>query len=382
MGSGLNAGAPGSGGTGEGSDYTNGGAGAATRHGSNGGGSRQGRASNVEGLANFLGWFSVGLGLAQITAPRRMARLVGASGDGKSEATMRALGFRELTAGVGILSQRRPAGWVWSRVAGDTMDLALLGRTLGSDRAERNRTTAATAAVLGITALDVYCARQLTASQRKGVDAAAGIGVRKSITVNRPPEEVYAFWRRFENLPRFMQHLESVETAADGRSHWKAKGPVGTSVEWDAEITEDRPNELIAWRSVENADVDNAGEVRFTRAAGGRGTEVHVDLRYDPPAGKLGALVAKLFGEEPNQQVADDLRRFKQVLETGEVVYSDASVHRGMHPAQPPAEPQAPRADREQQLVVERSADAAATTSSNRSRSSSTPRPTDRPASG
>jgi uncharacterized membrane protein len=199
-----------------------------------------------------------------------------------------------------------------------------------------------------------------------------GIRVRKSITVNRSADEVYGFWRNFENLPRFMQHLESVQMTGGRRSHWKAKAPADTTVEWDAETTEDRPNELIAWRSVEGADVPNEGVVRFVRAPGGRGTEIHVDLRYDPPAGKLGSLVAKLFGDEPGQQVDGDLRRFKQVLEIGEVVYSDASIADGMRPAHPPEAPLPPRQDREEAILAERSADAA-TMTSNRDRASSTP---------
>jgi uncharacterized membrane protein len=146
-----------------------------------------------------------------------------------------------------------------------------------------------------------------------------GIEVMKSITVNRPVEEVYTFWRNFENLPRFMHHLEYVRNYDQKRSHWKAKAPMGTSVEWDAEILEDIPNERITWQSVEGAQVDSVGSVRFLQAAGGRGTEVHVEMRYQPPAGKLGAFVAKLFGEEPSTQMDEDLRRFKQVMETGQV---------------------------------------------------------------
>jgi len=328
--------------------------------------------NNAEGLANFLGWFSIGLGVAQLASPRGMSRLVGGRGEGDSDALMRGLGVREIASGVGILSKQRPAEWVWARVAGDAMDLALLGRNLKPDNPRRGRAVASAAAVLGVAALDYYVAQQL--SREGGAQAGKGIHVQKSITVNLPPEQVYAFWHNFENLPRFMQHLESVQTTGDRRSHWKAKAPAGTTVEWDAEITEDRPNELIAWRSVGEADVENQGVVRFTRAAGGRGTEVHVELRYDPPAGKLGALVAKLFGEEPNGQVAGDLRRFKQVLETGEVVHSDASLHRGPHPAQPPKERQAPRQDNEPALIADRSADAAAKTSSNLDRSSTTAR--------
>ena len=207
-----------------------------------------------------------------------------------------------------------------------------------------------------------------------------GIRVRKSVTVNRPADEVYAFWRNLENLPRFMKNLESVQMTGGRRSHWKAKAPAGTTVEWDAETTEDRPNELIAWRSVEGADVPNAGVVRFVAAPGGRGTEIHVDLRYDPPAGKLGALFAKLFGDEPGQQVDGDLRRFKQVLEVGEVLYSEASIASGLRPAHPPEGPAPQQYDREEAILAERSADTAATTS-NRDRASSTPPGEPRPSS-
>jgi uncharacterized membrane protein len=119
-----------------------------------------------------------------------------------------------------------------------------------------------------------------------------------------------------------MIHLESVTTGPGGRSHWVAKAP-GGSVEWDAEITEDQPGELLSWQSIEGADVANGGSVRFADAPGDRGTEIHVALHYDPPGGTAGAMVAKLFGEEPSQQLLDDLRRFKQVMETGEVVRSE-----------------------------------------------------------
>ena len=155
------------------------------------------------------------------------------------------------------------------------------------------------------------------------VRGGSGVKVEKSLTINRPPEELYRFWRDFENLPRVMSHLESVHVTGENRSHWVAKAPAGTTVEWDAEVYNEKENELIAWRSLEGADVDNAGSVRFERAPGGRGTVVRVSLKYDPPAGKLGAAVAKLFGEEPEQQVQDDLRRFKQFMETGEALTTE-----------------------------------------------------------
>jgi hypothetical protein len=136
-----------------------------------------------------------------------------------------------------------------------------------------------------------------------------------------------------------MKHLESVEDLGDGRSRWTAKGPAGTSVDWEATIVADVPGEVITWRSLENSDVDNAGAVRFERAPGNRGTIVKVNIQYNPPAGVIGAAVAKLFGEEPGQQLNDDLRRFKQVLEVGEVVVSDATLLGTGYFAQRPARP-------------------------------------------
>jgi uncharacterized membrane protein len=151
------------------------------------------------------------------------------------------------------------------------------------------------------------------------VAANQGVKVELSMTINKPREEIYRFWRNLENLPRFMRHLESVTVQGDKRSHWKAKAPAGVTVEWDAEIINERPNELIAWRSLPGADVDNAGSVHFQAAPGGRGTEVQVTLKYDPPAGQAGALIAKIFGEEPSQQIEDDLRRFKQMMEAAAI---------------------------------------------------------------
>ena len=152
-----------------------------------------------------------------------------------------------------------------------------------------------------------------------GVPGERGIAVERAVTVNRPVAQLFEYWRDFTNLPRFMDHLESVTPLDDRRSHWKAEGPLGSSVEWDAEIAEERPNELIAWRSLEGARVPNNGSVRFAPAPGDRGTIVTVNLTYDPPAGPIGAAVAKLFGEEPDQQVREDLRRFKRIMEAGEV---------------------------------------------------------------
>ncbi|MDT5157042.1 MAG: hypothetical protein QOH51_1399 [Acidobacteriota bacterium] len=156
-------------------------------------------------------------------------------------------------------------------------------------------------------------------SENVSVPAERGTKVEKSVTINRPAEELYSFWRNFENLPRFMNHLEAVRVTGESRSHWVAKAPAGTSVEWDAEIYNEKEGELIAWRTLEGSQVASAGSVRFESAPGGRGTIVRISLKYDPPGGKLGSLVARLFGENPEQQIDEDLGRFKQLMETGEV---------------------------------------------------------------
>jgi uncharacterized membrane protein len=154
-------------------------------------------------------------------------------------------------------------------------------------------------------------------SRVASVGRGQGIKVEQSVTINRPVVEVYRFWRNFENLPRFMDHLESVTVIDETRSHWVAKGPAGTRIEWDAVIHNELDDELIAWRSLPGSEVNNAGSVHFTPTA--NGTEVRVVLSYEPPAGRMGAVVARLLGEEPSKQVEDDLRRFKQVMDLGDV---------------------------------------------------------------
>jgi uncharacterized membrane protein len=161
------------------------------------------------------------------------------------------------------------------------------------------------------------------------VPAGQGIKVERSFTINCPAAELYRYWRNFENLPRFMSHLESVKVLSEKRSHWVARGPLGARLEWDAELINERPNELIAWRSLEGSEVDTAGSVHFTEAPGRRGTELRVILKYDPPGGKLGAGIARLFGEAPKQQIQEDLRRFKQVMETGEIPTTHGQPHGG-----------------------------------------------------
>jgi len=291
----------------------------------------------TERIANGLGWFSVGLGLAEIMAPGSVARFIGVSDDDGNRSLLRFYGFRELAAGVGILSQQQPTQWLWGRVGGDLLDIASLGRAMTNDSNEKGKLTFATAAVLGVTALDVICAKQMSEGQGNGIASTSPRQFTKSITVNCTPEQAYQYWHNFQNFPSFMSNLESVEMTGGNRSHWRAKGPAGTTVEWDAETIDDQPNSAISWRSTENADISNSGSVRFERGPGGRGTIIHVEMSYQPPAGSIGTSIAKLLGKEPEQQISQDLRHFKQILETGEIVHSDSSIHPGMHPAQPPA---------------------------------------------
>ena len=263
-------------------------------------------------LGQILGVVSIGLGLAQLLAPRAVGRAIGV---GDHPAIIRMVGAREIVTGLGILSERAPGAWAWARAAGDAMDLALLGAATSSPEADPRRIAAATAGVLGIAALDVYSAQRLTASQ----STAPAISVTQAVTINSPAAELYGFWKNVENLPLFMEHLESVSQVNDRVSHWVAKAPAGTCVEWDAEIVDDQPERRLGWRTLPGSQVTHEGMVSFEPATADRGTVVRVEMLYVPPAGKAGMWIARLFGEEPALQVADDLRHLKQLLETGEV---------------------------------------------------------------
>jgi uncharacterized membrane protein len=265
-------------------------------------------------LARGLGWFSIGLGMAELLAPSAVGRLVGAR---NHRGLIRFYGVRELAAGVGILAARRPGPWLWSRVAGDVVDLASLGKTLTSAHRGHGRAAFGIASVAAVTALDVICAQRLT--EESGWAQARA---EASAVVNRPPEECYSFWRNFENLPQFMTYLESVRVRGDNRSHWIAD-VAGLKVEWDAEIENDIPNQQIAWRSLANSDVSHSGSVEFARAPGGRGTIVRVRMDYGDVPQAMGAAAAAIVGKNPEQMIWKELRRFKQVMETGEVITTD-----------------------------------------------------------
>lgn len=249
-------------------------------------------------LATALGWFSIGLGLAQVVIPANVARLAGAEPTPRTLQLMRALGLREISSGLGILSGKRTDAWVKSRVAGDMMDLALLGRLLLSESNDRGKTLGSTVAVAGVTALDMLAAARLgaerggTTSQRSKTKMESGMEsgeqdnvrtVRRAITVNKSPEEVATFWHAH---------------ASD-----------------DDALSE---------------------QVRFVPAPGGRGTEIHLERTYEKP-GKIAGIIAKLRHDDPAQYAFDELFALKQILETGDVVISDAWINgpHKPHPAQP-----------------------------------------------
>ncbi|MEU6810016.1 SRPBCC family protein [Streptomyces sp. NPDC046831] len=271
-------------------------------------------------LVRGLGVFSGLVGVPQVAAPGRFLRELGLADTSRARWANVCVGVRELAAAAGLLGRPHPA-WLWGRVGGDVMDLTLLARALRNHHGrDVRRTAAATAALTVVTATDVYAAVTRTRGS-------IPVEVTAATTVGTSPDEAYQLWHRVDRLPEFMTHLDEVRVTGPGlrTSHWTATGPFGRRIEWEAETTQDVPAQLIAWRSCPGADIENSGEVRFTPAPGGRGTEVHVTLRYGIPAGPLGKAVAGWFGAEPHQHLDDGLRRFKQVAETGEVVRSDGA---------------------------------------------------------
>ncbi|HVF64079.1 MAG TPA: SRPBCC family protein, partial [Casimicrobiaceae bacterium] len=197
--------------------------------------------------------------------------------------------------------------------------LAAVGGTIATNGC-RPRSVAAAPTVLGAAALDVYAARCVRACGAPELSQSdAPILFDKSLAIGRPPQACYERWRDVESLPKFMWHIESITAIDPRRSHWVAKAPGGTHVEWDSEIIDDQPGRLIAWRSVEGSDVEHQGTVRFDAEPNGNGSIVSVNMRYRPPAGRLGAIVATLTGDDAEQSVTEDLRRFKRLLECGEI---------------------------------------------------------------
>jgi uncharacterized membrane protein len=299
-------------------------------------------------LGRAVGYVRLGLGAAQLVAPRTTARIVGLRPKTSTAFVMRLLGVREILSGLGLLSSKRLTRWLWMRLAGDAIDLAYLGQALYFEKASlkpssshETRLQASLASVAGIAALDALALHSPVHSPSPRTHAMTP-SLTASLTINRTPAEVYAFWRTYSNLPRFMEYVQSVTEIDARRSHWVAAVPVAGTIEWRATLIEDQPDHRIAWRvdPVLKGWMIDSGEVRFQPAPGQRGTEVHLTLwgsRSHAPA-----TVTKWLKKIPERYLTNQLHRLKQLLEVGEITLSDSSIHTGPHPARPSAHAQPP----------------------------------------
>jgi uncharacterized membrane protein len=253
-----------------------------------------------ERLAVGLGWFSIALGVAELAAPHSVARLIGITPTERMITTLRSFGTREVSNGLAILAQPDRSTWLWSRVAGDVLDLATLGNAMTTSDTDRGRASLAAAAVLGVAALDVICAQQLSQQEHDawaGDHSALGsaalrnrdskVRVHEVVTINTPLERVEERWANLESMPESLRSLS------------RSTGVTG----------------------------DERAIVEFRHAPGGRGTEVRVEIEYLPRGGVVGAALARLIGGDPTGQIRQDLRHVKQIIETGEVVRSDGPRH-------------------------------------------------------
>jgi uncharacterized membrane protein len=270
-------------------------------------------------LGKGLGLFSIGLGLTELIAPRALARFIGIDDCGRRVSLVtRLFGARELAAGALLLAKPTSPYGGFNRAFGDLIDLVAMGIAMRRGSTSRGRNMFALGNVLAVTALDVFHGVR---EMRRNL----GEPVRRAVTIALPRSEVYAMWKNFERLPEFMNWVESVDVLGGGITHWKVRTPVGKTIEYNAETIEDIPGRRISWRTTPDATVPNRGTVEFLDAPGGRGTEVLVEMQVAAPLGKTIA----------SQEAASDLRRLKQILELGEIIQSDASIHTMPHAAQP-----------------------------------------------
>jgi uncharacterized membrane protein len=261
-------------------------------------------------LNMVLGWFSVGVGLAQLLAPREVNRMSGAM---QRPILTRLSGVRQIASGAGLLSERLPATSIWSRVAGDATDLALLGAAMRSRQSRSGRVLLTATMLAGLTALDIYAAQLHRRTLAKRTREPSRVDLR--IDIASTPDKLYAFWRDIEKLPLFMSNLQSVTVLDQRTSHWVANAPAGLLIDWDAEVVDDQPGKLIAWRTLPGSAVSNHGAISFEALPDNRGTCVHLSLEYLPSTEAIGAALARWLGGNPQVQIAQDLRRFKQMVE-------------------------------------------------------------------
>jgi uncharacterized membrane protein len=274
-----------------------------------------------ERFANALGCFSIALGLSEVAATNSLASMIGLA-DARP-GLLKALGLREIANGLAILATPLKPQWMWSRVAGDTVDLSLLALALASPRSKRGRLMAATAAVAGVTLLDVACARLLSRNgyqhvNRRWLSSGRGLRLQRSIAINSEADRLYRFCREFSNLPMIIGYADSVSENGNQQLRWRAGSSTGQAVEWDTRIVEDRPNELISWRSADSAPIEHGGSIRFLPRPDGHGTIVRVEVLIRPLKGTMSSFL-RMLGSRPEFQITEGLRRFKALIETGEI---------------------------------------------------------------
>ena len=295
----------------------------------------------VSKLGTSLTLMGMGVGLAELAAPAAVGRAVGlATKGGIGDVGMRLIGARGLALGLATLLRRQRGGWLWARVGGDVLDLALLGMALGRSgrRGRRQRSLRlplALGVAAGITVVDLVRAVRTTRANRAAARTASENIAGLAVTIDRSATDVYSFLRNPANLTRFLSNVDSVQVRGDGRAELAIKGPVGPKFRCRATIIDSQPGESLNWIvTTEAGDPFCGGTMRLSQAPGERGTEVHLALdgMMSPSGGGIGGSIVRLWTRE---SLRNDLRRLKQVLEVGEVTKSDASVHRGMHPARP-----------------------------------------------
>ncbi len=263
-----------------------------------------------EQVARGLGWFSIGLGMVEMFAPRALSRMIGVR---YHPVCMRAFGAREATAGIGILTHpNQPAGWLWARVGGDILDLAALGWAFNTNRRSTAKRMAAVAAVAGVTVLDIICAQGYT-------KIATDTGFESSVTIGKSPKELYDLWREPQIMSQVMGNFAEVRKVDEEYMHWVIFGFIGRTFEFDAKSVEQRPGELIRWKSISGSVPPNGGEVWFRPAPGDRGTEVTLRFKLESSANTLHKAASTLMPSIPKMAIRKALMRFKSLAETGEI---------------------------------------------------------------
>lgn len=274
-----------------------------------------------ETLVPILGWFSLGLGLAEIAAPKKVAKLAGLS---NGRGVVKAFGVREVISGFAVLAAPVAKYGLWARVAGDLLDLAVVGKGLAESESlkRRRRLKTAAAAILGITALDLYSSYKETAgdgySRTRGAALPEPVIARESVTIKKPAEDLYLRWRNFSKLPRFFSFLEMVEEISEKQSRWKLKSFAGLNIEWVAELLDDKPGTVISWRTIEGSDISHAGSVSFKATGRGGETILTAELQFTA-GGRPSSRINKAINWLGEHKLKHDLRRFKQLMETGEI---------------------------------------------------------------